>query len=144
MSMLSFLIIPRDTALYLHIIGGLLLIVIPAIILLQLRSKPSWLKVAAVATSAVSWITLLPSAILYLIFYPATKTLIKAGPTPWAHSVVMETKEHWGILLPVIATLAAWLIFREKYEESRRWYILLIVLAVLMGVMGRIVSTGGS
>ena len=142
--MLSFLIIPRDTALYLHIIGGLLLIVIPAIILLQLRSKPSWLKVAAAATAAVSWITLLPSAILYLIFYPATKTLIKAGSTPWAHSVVMETKEHWGILLPVIATLAAWLIFREKYEESRRWYILLIVLAVLMGVMGRIVSTGGS
>ncbi|MBS3132050.1 hypothetical protein J4212_06460 [Candidatus Woesearchaeota archaeon] len=133
----------RDIALYLHIIGGLLLIAFPIIILAYMKKKPKWLKHLSIATAAVSWLTILPSAVLYLIFYPATKTLIKAGSRPWAHSVVMETKEHWGLLLPVIATLAAWLVYSGKLKESKKWWMLLIALAVIIGIMGRIVTLGG-
>lgn len=91
----------------------------------------------------MSWLLLLPSGKLYLTFYPATKLLIKAGTRPWAHSIIMEIKEHWGLLLPMIATVAAGLILSGKNKESRKWWILLIILTLLIGVMGRIVTLGG-
>lgn len=133
----------RDLVLYFHIIMGLSIIVLSIVILLQIKKKSTWIKPLSAITAALSWLLLLPSAILYIVFYPATKTLIKAGSQPWAHSIVMETKEHWGLLLPIIATVAAGLVFSGKIKESKRWWILLIILAVLIGVMGRIVTLGG-
>ncbi len=133
----------RDLALYLHVIVGLSLIVLPIVILLQTRKKSNWLKPLAAITAVLSWLILLPSAVLYILFYPATKTLIKAGSWPWAHSIFMETKEHWGLLLPIIATTAAGLVFSGRVKESKRWWILLLILAALIGVMGRIVTLGG-
>lgn len=133
----------RDLVLYFHIIIGLSIIVLSIVILLQIKKKSTWIKPLSAITAALSWLLLLPSAILYIVFYPATKTLIKAGSQPWAHSIVMETKEHWGLLLPIIATVAAGLVFSGKIKESKRWWILLIILAALIGVMGRIITLGG-
>lgn len=132
----------RDFVLFAHIILGLALIAFPLLILLYLRKKPSWLTALSVLTAALSWLLLLPAGILYIMFYPATKTVIKAGAWPWAHSVLMETKEHWGLLLPFIATVAAGLIYTNKTEESKKWWILLVVLSVLLGVLGRIIKIG--
>src|SRR3989344_4331828 len=132
----------RDLLLFAHIIAGLALIAFPIIILLYLKKKPKWLKAFSFATAAISWLLLLPSVKLYITFYPATKTLVKAGSWPWAHSIVMETKEHWGLLLPIIATVAAGLVFTGKTKESKKWWILVIVLSALLGVMGRIVKMG--
>ena len=128
--------------LFAHIILGLALIAFPIIILLYLKKQTNWLKLLSFATAAISWILLLPAGKLYITFYPATKTLVKAGAWPWAHSIIMETKEHWGLLLPVIATVAAGLVFTGKAKESRKWWILTIVLSILLGVMGRIVKIG--
>ena len=132
--------------LYLHIIIGLALIVFSILILLELKNykkKSKLLKLYSIITAALSWGLLLPSGILYLTFYPATKTLIKAGSWPWAHSIFMETKEHWGLLLPIIATVAAGLVFSGKIKESKKWWILLIIITLLIGIMGRIVTLGG-
>ena len=131
----------RDLLLYLHIIAGLSLIVFPIVILLQ-EKKSTWIKPFSILTAAISWLLLLPSGKLYLTFYPATKTLIKAGSWPWAHSVFMETKEHWGLLLPIIATLTAWLVFSNKEKESRKWWTLLWILSALIGIMGRLIKIG--
>src|SRR3989344_2101556 len=120
----------RDLLLYLHIIAGLSVITFSIVILLQ-DKKSNWLKPLSAITAAISWLLLLPSAILYLMFYPATKTLIKAGAWPWAHSIIMETKEHWGLLVPVIATVAAWLVLTGKIKDSRKWWMLLIALVAL-------------
>ena len=133
----------RDLMLYLHIIAGLSIIVLSIVILLQTQKKSAWLKPLSAITAVLSWLLLIPSAMLYLIFYPATKTLIKAGAWPWAHSIFMETKEHWGLLIPIIATTAAGLVFTGRIKESRKWWILLLALAALIGVMGRIVTLGG-
>ena len=132
----------RDLVLYLHIIIGLSLVALAIAILLQIKTKSSWLKPLSAAASLLSWLLLIPSAVLYIVFYPATKTLIKAGSWPWAHSVFMETKEHWGLLLPVIATTAAGLVFSGEIKESKKWWILLIIVAALISVMGRIVTLG--
>src|SRR3989338_9739066 len=132
----------RDLVLYLHIIAGLSIIVLSIVILLQMQKKSAWLKPLSAITAAISWLLLIHSAILYLMFYPATKTLIKAGAWPWAHSIFMETKEHWGLLLPVIATVAAGMVLTGKIQESRKWWLLLIAVTVLIGVMGRVVKLG--
>lgn len=132
----------RDFVLFAHIILGLALIAFPIIILLYLKKQANWLKPLSFATAGISWILLLPAGKLYITFYPATKTLIKAGAWPWAHSVVMETKEHWGLLLPIVATVAAGLVFTGKAQESRKWWILTIVISILLGVMGRVVKIG--
>ena len=133
----------RDLVLYMHIIAGILIIVLSIFILRNIQAKPKWLKQASLLTAAISWIMIVPSGILYRVFYPATKTLIKAGTWPWAHSIVMETKEHWGLLIPVIATVAAGLVYSGRLKESKKWWILLIVVALLIGVMGRTVVLGG-
>lgn len=132
----------RDLVLFAHIILGAALIVLPIIILNKLKKKSSLLKPLSIITVAIGWIMLLPAGKLYITFYPATKTLIKAGAWPWAHLIIMETKEHWGLLLPIITTAAAGLVFSGKVEESKKWWRLVIILSALLAVMGRIIKMG--
>ena len=132
----------RDLVYFGHIILGLLLIILPIIILRNLGKNPPWLKKLAVIVVAISWFLLLPAGSLYLDFYPATKTLVKAGAWPWAHSIIMETKEHWGILLPVFSTVAMGMMFNGKTMESKKWWILVLVLAIALAVMGRVIKVG--
>ncbi|MBI2232858.1 MAG: hypothetical protein HYU56_02975 [Candidatus Aenigmarchaeota archaeon] len=133
----------RDAVLFAHIILGAALAVLSIIILLEMKKrKSSILGPLSVLTAGISWFVLVPAGILYINFYPATKTLIKAGAWPWAHSIFMETKEHWGLLLPVIATVAAGMVLTGRIRESRKWWLLLIAVTVLIGVMGRVVKLG--
>jgi|SRR3989338_1713302 len=132
----------RDLVLFSHLILGVALVVLSIEILLELKNKSKWAKWLSVLTAALSWAILLPAGKLYLTFYPATKTLIKAGTRPWAHSIFMETKEHWGLFLPVIFTVAAWLVLRNEWEKSRKWWILGLVVSLLIGIMGSIVTSG--
>ena len=113
-------------------------------IIFQTQEKKSkWIKPLSFITALISWILLIPSGNLYVKFYPATKTLIKAGSRPWVHSIIMETKEHWGLLLPMIATVAAGLVFSNKIKESMKWWVLLMVFSILMGIMGWIITNAG-
>ena len=132
----------RDLVLLGHIILGLALIAFSIIILLYLPKRAKWLKPFSALTAGISCLLLLPSGKLNLTFYPATKTLIKAGSWPWAHAILMETKEHWGLLLPLITTVAAGLVFSNQPKESRKWWVLAILLSVLLAVMGRLVKMG--
>ena len=133
----------RDAVLFAHIILGAALAVLSIIILLEMKKKKSSiLRPLSILTAGLSWSVLVPAGILYINFYPATKTLIKAGAWPWAHSIFMETKEHWGLLLPVIATVAAGMVLTGKIQESRKWWLLLIAVTILIGVMGRVVKLG--
>lgn len=131
----------EDLVVLAHLIIGLSLAGLSIIILLQKKESP-WLKPLSFITAALSWFLLFPAGYLYIKFYPTTKAMIKAGSWPWAHSIFMETKEHWGLLLPLITTLAAILVFKDNHQESKRWWILVIILSILLGVMGRIITLG--
>src|SRR3989338_450204 len=132
----------RDVLLYAHILIGALLILLPFIILSQLKAKNSAAKPLSFLTAGLSWILLIPAGKLYITFYPATKTVIKAGTKPWAHSIIMETKEHWGLLLPFIVTIATALVFKNEFKESKKWWALAFILSILLGLMGRIIKFG--
>ena len=121
---------------------GISLVILPLIIIRGLRKKSSWIKPTALITAIISWVLLLPSGITYIVNYPARKAIIKAGSFPWIHLILMETKEHWGILLPLIVTVAAGLVYSGKAKESKRWWKLTFSLSVLMGILGMIVFAG--
>src|SRR3989344_7274426 len=84
------------------------------------------------------------------IYGPDVKPLIKAGPFPWAHSVITETKEHVFLFLPFLAFLTWGLLTRYRDEllenhatrKAVMFVALLIVLmAFAMAGMGFIISS---
>ena len=81
----------------------------------------------------------------------AVKPVIKSGPIPWAHAVIMETKEHVFLFLPFLAILAWGLLSRFKGEFMRNRNLriaitlvsgLVVLLAFAMAGMGFIISSG--
>ncbi len=81
------------------------------------------------------------------------RPVILAGPTPWAHLIVMEAKEHIFVFLPIIAlALSLTLAILEesdllKNQKSRRALAIVAYLALFMVLitflMGAIISNAG-
>jgi len=97
----------------------------------------------------ISWVT---GGYYYVNVYGSDiKPIIKAGDLKWVHSVVMETKEHVFLFLPLLAILTTSLIFRFGVElvgnrNINQFIILLSGLICLLGFliagMGEIISWG--
>jgi len=87
----------------------------------------------------------------YVEFYGAdVKPLIKEGPMPWAHKVVMETKEHVFLFLPFLGVLALGVVQRldgvSSEKRSTRLAALyavgsVAVIAAGMALLGFLVSS---
>jgi Na+-transporting methylmalonyl-CoA/oxaloacetate decarboxylase gamma subunit len=98
----------------------------------------------------LSWIT---GGYYYLTNYQvAVKALIKAGPYPWAHSVITEVKEHVFMFLPFLA-IVVWGILKQygtalvedKKNLARSVLILaafIFLLSFLIAGMGYLISSG--
>jgi len=88
----------------------------------------------------------------YVEFYgTGVKPLIKEGPLPWAHKIVMETKEHVFLFLPFLGLLAYGLLQRlgSQMAQDRRACIAAMyavgsvaVVAAGMALLGFLVSSG--
>ena len=88
----------------------------------------------------------------YVEFYGSgVKPLIKEGPFPWAHKVVMETKEHVFLFLPFLGLLAYGLMqcLGSKMSHDRRTRVAAMyavgsvaVIAAGMALFGFLVSSG--
>jgi len=63
------------------------------------------LRLAASSTTVLIWLAYIAAGYYYVLYYGADKGLIKAGPWPWAHGLIMETKEHVFFLVLLLATL---------------------------------------
>lgn len=97
----------------------------------------------------LSWIT---GGYYYVEFYGSlVKPIIKEGPTPWAHSVVTETKEHVFLFLPFLSILAYGLIgkLKTKIAKDRKLRVsiltlvgLIVLVALSMAAMGYVISSG--
>ena len=95
---------------------------------------------------AISW---LAGGYYYVKFYGTlVKPIIKAGTAPWAHNIIMETKEHiflFIIPLAVTAALIAWLKEEDWQLLNIRRPSLILVgfvagLGLLIGLMGFMIS----
>ncbi len=123
----------------------------------MLNPTPSRLKRAKIASFLgvvlffASWIV---GGYYYSTDYGSlVKPVIKAGPQPWAHSIITEVKEHVFLFLPFLAILNYTLIIRfssylkdQKDERVRKAVLYLSVLILfvgaLMGAMGYLISSG--
>ncbi len=92
----------------------------------------------------LSWVT---GGTYYVTQYgELVKPVIKAGAEAWAHSIVMETKEHVFLMLPFLGVLQNVLLRRMDLNDpkSRRVILILtgwiVLFALSMVAMGYLIS----
>lgn len=73
----------------------------------------------------------------YITYYPDAKAVINAGETPWVHGILMEVKEHIGLLAPMIAFAAAGLIWTSSDrliddKNQKRLVFVLVIIAFII------------
>ena len=98
----------------------------------------AWIGLIAILTS---WVF---GGFYYVDVYGVdVKPIIKAGPSPWAHSVIMEAKEHLFLFLPFLAALAVATLHKGKANKSAlKLCGLIVLLAFLMAGFGFLISSG--
>lgn len=79
------------------------------------------------------------------------KPVIKAGPLPWVHGVITETKEHLFLFIPFLAVFVWGLLrrFKDEFIQNKNLRIsvllvsiLVVLLAFAMAGMGVLISSG--
>ena len=143
----------RDLILYSHIGVGILIEIAFLWVLIEARNKRfKDAKNASLIGAICTWLVVIVGGYYYITFYPPIKTLILASAWPWAHNILMETKEHWIFILAPFTTLLALIIGMAgpqamKNEEMRKFImrgsILVIVVTLAIAIMGRLISTAG-
>ena len=106
-------------------------------------------RIAAVLGVIALFGTLVVIENAYVTHYgPAAKPLILKGSMPWAHNLVMETKEHIALFIPIVALCATIALYHARTEgtgsPAYRYISMLCGLVVLMAFsmagMGFIIS----
>jgi len=109
-------------------------------------------KIASLTGTILLFIHWLLSGIYYVAYYgPEVKPIIKEGPWRWAHSIVMESKEHIFLFLPFLALLLLFMVWKynDKLRENRGLRLsifslgsVMLLLFMLMILAGFLVSSG--
>ncbi|MCB2155908.1 hypothetical protein KQI84_13580 [bacterium] len=107
------------------------------------------LRLFSAATALLIWLAFLAGGAFYVTLYGPDKAIILDGPWPWAHKVVMETKEHWAILLPLLASALPLVVAEKALRTSpgnlrvaRAMAGLIVFLGLAMEGFGAILSYG--
>lgn len=109
-------------------------------------ARTKWAAIIGTTAFALSWLT---GGYYYVLYYGSlVKPAIKSGLAPWAHSIVMETKEHiFLFIIPLAMTVViSALLNKEKFDDGNfrksiiTITVLIIILALSVGAMGYIVS----
>jgi len=139
--------------------GGLTALALVWIILEILYPTKEGIVRTKIASYSAAFLVVVGSWIIggynYLTNYGSqVKPIILSGPKPWAHSIVMEVKEHIFIFLPIIIiALSMTLVIIDqdsvlKDPNVRRAIAITATLAflmiLLMFLMGAIVSNAGN
>jgi hypothetical protein len=95
------------------------------------------------AAAACMWIAFIVGGYWYIFDYKADKAVILKGPWPFAHSLFMETKEHFVITLLLLATYLPIAASNNlaAHKEARR---LVLCVAALVAVMALMAEGNGA
>ncbi len=131
-----------------HILFGLIGVLMSVAIVLSLvgklynRTYTLYSSIAAFSSFMASWLL---GGWYYVTYYGSVvKPIIKSGPYPWAHLIVMESKEHIFLMLPILTAvimLFVWL-NKDKPKSMIPLAILNAVLAVFILMTGVVISGG--
>ena len=111
-------------------------------------SQKSMIVTAVIGVTAfiASWIA---GGYYYVVYYGAlVKSVIQKGLAPWAHNIIMETKEHIFLFVVPVAMTVLFITLLDKKEmeqlKIRRMAWLLsgavAVIGLLIGALGFIIS----
>ncbi len=101
------------------------------------------IRTAALVTAfsmAAAWIC---GGYWYVHFYPPDRALILQGPWPFAHNLVMETKEHLFLITGILAFLLP-VVAREKLHLNAAARKLVLSVAALIVITGLVVEGAGA
>ncbi|MBI3900159.1 MAG: hypothetical protein HY308_17995 [Gammaproteobacteria bacterium] len=62
------------------------------------------IRCAALIAAVMFWLSYMFGGYWYVLYYAADKAVIKSGPWPFAHDLVMESKEHLFFVLLLLST----------------------------------------
>ncbi|MGQ9718897.1 MAG: hypothetical protein ACUVWK_03525 [Nitrososphaerales archaeon] len=136
-----------------HAFFGLLALICGVWLFAELRKDQvdvRTVKFLSLAIAAVVWIAWLTGGFWYVQYYPIDRAVINAGAMPYAHSVVMETKEHIfyiGLLVATTLPLYAYGLSNALATRDggmKKFLIALVVIVVVGGIalesMGGLIS----
>lgn len=106
-------------------------------------TPPARLRVAALAVAVFVWLAFLFGAYWYVQFYAADKAIILAGPWPFAHRFIMETKEHMFFTLLLLGTFLP-LAARNGLSADRGARLLVLTSAALVALLGLAMEGAGA
>lgn len=98
------------------------------------RRRMRWAAALVAVFMVITWIA---SGYGYVLYYAADKAIILAGPWAWAHTIIMETKEHVFFMTLVLSLLLPIVVFMQDLVANRAarrltlWILALIVLSAL-------------
>ena len=98
--------------------------------------------------AALMWLAFIVGGYWYVTFYKVDKAIILKGPWPFAHNMVMETKEHLVIMLLLLVTYLPIVAYNNlaASKEARRlmlWLTGIIALTALaMDGEGGLIAMG--
>ncbi|MBF0474917.1 MAG: hypothetical protein HQK59_03630 [Deltaproteobacteria bacterium] len=106
------------------------------------------IKLMSRAVAGFMWLAFLIGGYWYVTYYYADKALILKGPWPFAHHLVMETKEHLVLMLLLLTTFlpitaSGNLVANKSARNVVLWVVGLIILTgILMEGSGAIIGMG--
>lgn len=106
------------------------------------------IRTAALLSAGFMWLAYFIGGYWYVVFYADDKALIKAGPWPFAHGLVMESKEHIFLSLLLVATLLPLAAFanlqvRKSARQLVYWSALTVIgLGLAMEGAGAVIGLG--
>lgn len=133
-----------------HVVTGLLAVIVSYATLLGLLKKELPLRalkrnsVSAVIFYLLSWIA---GGYYYWDYYgAAVRDGIKGGAYPWAHTIIMEGKEHVFLFLPFLALAIALTIwgYGDRLSVMPALKKELTVLASVAAILGIIITLSGT
>jgi hypothetical protein len=101
------------------------------------------IRTAALAVAifiALAWVL---GGYWYVHFYGAEKAIILKGPWPWAHNLVMETKEHL-FFIPLVLAFYLPIVARGKLFANTAARAMVLSVAALIALSGFAIEGGGA
>ena len=142
----------KDFVLMLHPTFGVLAIIFSVWVFVESLNASdanyARIRTASVLAAVLMWLAYIVGGYWYVVFYGGDKTIIKAGPWPFAHSFFMEAKEHVFLMLLLLATflpIAAYgdVVKKQSMRKVVLWTAALVVLMSLaMEGAGAFISMG--
>ena len=102
------------------------------------------IKTAGMVLATLMWLTYLVGGYWYVTFYGADKSIIKAGPWPFAHTFFMEIKEHLFFALLMISTYLPIAVSGNQLVANRGARNLVLMLAGLVVLLGLAMEGSGA